>query len=549
MKRSSHDERPVVLAVAPPGGSDVLDAPTFLGRMPNIGILYLAAALERAGVPCVALDRHYDEVTPFQLASEILGLRPRLIGFTLFDLTMEFTRDTLRVIGLLGDAPVVVGGYTATFHGDEILERWPEVDFVLEREAEESLVALVEHLDGKRPLEDVPGLRCRGDGGLVRTPPAKLPDVERLPWAKHDWAARTDVTPMITRRGCTSRCSFCSMVPFYDLSLGPIVRYRRPEEVVDEIERCLEHGRDELMFYDDDFGLVTKKDRSWCADFCAELRRRAVPVHFGVELRVIDVVRGEDLLRELRDVGLSHMAIGMESMLPRQLALYRKGYKQEDVLAAVEVADAVGVDYQTNVIFWDPWTTLEEADQHLDLLDSIRIQDQLSSANYPFYAGTLTARRGTSVHEHLTELGLLRRSPHAFYRFEYDFQDPEAAAFHETVLFDFLQRSRRTLKRPPTLWLLVPRLHHVGLHELAEEFRAAGRKLAQADFEYFRALVTLSRDRLHDPELDASLAELHRSMEPRIRECVGAFPRLPPDALRRIGFPEPPRSAVPARRR
>ena len=36
---------------------------------------------------------------------------------------------------------------------------------------------------------------------------------------------------------------------------------------------------------------------------------------------------------------------------------------------------------------------------HVALLDRIRIQDQLSSANFPFFGGVLLARRGTKLYQ------------------------------------------------------------------------------------------------------------------------------------------------------
>lgn len=525
---------PVVLAVAPPGSEDVLDAPTFLGRMPNVGILYLASALERAGYPSVALDRHYDSCSPFEFAAEILSHEPRLIGFTLFDLTMEFTKQALEIIRRLYDGPIVVGGYTATFHADDILREWPEVDFILLHEAEDSLVALMRYLDGSGPIESIANLCWRGEDGVKRTGAGRLVDVTATPWPKRYWQETQDVTPIITRRGCTSRCTFCAMVPFYDREQGPVVRYRDVINVVDEIEACIENGRTELMFYDDDFGLATERDRSWADQFAEEVVRRGLRFQFGIELRVIDVVRGQQQLASLGAAGLSHMAVGMESLLPRQLELFRKGYKQADVYKAIEILRHTSIYYQTNVIFWDPWTTLAEASEHLRLLDEIDFQDQLATANYPFYAATLSARQGTAVHTLLTEQGLLQRSARAFYRYDYDFQDPDTGAFHEHCLPDFLDRGRRTITRPPALWMLVPRLRFARHAELAAALQSAGSALARTEFEYFRRYIELAREYGAANPDALPFKALHGEMAVRLAACAAAFPSVPDTVIAEV---------------
>jgi hypothetical protein len=321
------------------------------------------------------------------------------------------------------------------------------------------------------------------------------------------------------------------MVPFYDRELGPVVRYRTVADVVDEIELCVEHARTDLMFYDDDFGLATERDRNWADQFADEIGRRGLRFQFGVELRVIDVIRGHAQLPALHKAGLSHMAIGMESLLPRQLELYKKGYKQEDVFKALRVLRDCPVHYQTNVIFWDPWTTLAEASEHLELLDGIGFQDQLASANYPFYAATLCARKGTAVHTRLIERGLLRRSTRSFYRYDYEFQDPETAMFHRHLLPDFLDRTRRTITRPPALWMLVPRLKFAGYDEVAEQLQRAGSTLARTEFEYFRRYVEMARTcRTCDPNA-AAFQTLHVEMASRLAAVASAFPSVPGSVL------------------
>ena len=519
----------VVLVVAPPGDADVLDAPTFLGRMPNVGILYLASALEKAGYPTLALDRHYDPVTPFQLAADIVARAPRLVGFSLFDLTMDFTRQTLSILSALYRGPIVVGGYTATFHAEDLLGEWPWVDAVFLNEAEESLVAYLRHLDGETGIEEVPGIVLRDPekpGEVLRAAAARSPDVTALPWPQRHWDNDEDVTPIVTRRGCTSACSFCSMVPFYDRESAPIVRYREVTDVVDELADCLKNGRTEFMFYDDDFGLATRRDREWADAFCDEVAVRGLRFQFGVELRVIDMIRGVEQIPRLRRAGLSHIAIGMESLLPRQLSLLNKGYKQHQVLQAIEVADTAGIFYQTNVIFWDPFITLKEAAEHLRLLDRINIQDQLSSANYPFYAGTLTARKGTRLHRELVERGLLTPSRHAFYRYSYDFADSGTRDFHALILPDFLDRTRRVIRRPSALWMLVPRLEFHGHTALADQLKQAGRRLAREEFLYFQRLIDLSLEHGAADPRKTPFRDLHDEMAVRLSAASSDFPEL-----------------------
>jgi anaerobic magnesium-protoporphyrin IX monomethyl ester cyclase len=521
-----HRSGPVVLTVAPdPPSTPGYGIKDLLGRMPNTGILYLAAVLEQNGHECVTLDRQHSEASPLQLAAEISGKNPSLVGFTLYDTTTSTTLETISILRLIYSGPIVVGGYTPTFHGEDILREWPQVDFVVIREGEAAIVALMEHLQGNLPVEEVPNLLYRKEGQIRRNPEKSLQDVTKLPWMKREWPETSDVTPIITRRGCMSRCSFCSMVPFYDATLGPKVRMRAATEVVDEIEYCMGHGSTEFIFYDDDFGLSSQQEREWCTQFMGEITRRRLDFHWSVELRIADVIRGESLLRELCNVGLEHISLGMESVLPRQLKLYNKGYKQEDVFKGVEIAKSLPLDFQTNVIFWDPWSTMAEAVEHVNLLDRVGVQDQLGNANIPLFSGVLLARKGTGVHGMLTEANRLRLRPGSFCEYEYDFYDPQVAAFHNGPLQSFLGRARK-VPRPPVLWRNVPKLERAGKKNLAAAFRVYGKAVAHAEFEYFRALVTAACQLQSREEMMAAAIHIREEYAPRVDQCATLLPAM-----------------------
>jgi hypothetical protein len=488
--------------------------------MPSLGIRYLAAALEESGYQTVVLDRLYSASDPLKLAVEIGDLEPSLVGFSVTDATLGSTRSTLTLLRLIYKGPVVLGGYTPTLHAADFLREWPDVDFVVVREGEEAIVALAHHLQGRGSLDDIPNLAYRTRGKIRFNQEHGLLNVAKLPWPKREWPEQGDLTPILTRRGCTSHCSFCSKVPFYDSQLGPPVRVRKPSDVADEIAHCIEHGSTDFMFYDDCFGLSTPDERAWAEQFLTEIRTRDLLFTWGVELRIFDVLRGESLLRKLGDVGLVHISIGMESMLPRQLKLYNKGYRQRDALKAIEIARSLPMDFQTNVIFWDPWIRLEEAAEHVELLGRIGIHEQLGSVNFPFFAGRLIARRGTGIHARLKEAGLLRLRPDSFCEYEYDWVDPAVATFLKGAHQDFLRRVR-AVDRPPALWLSVPRLERAGLEEQATSLRSYAAAVARAEFEYFRALITAACQMVNETEFKA----IHRKFGPQVDACASLLPQ------------------------
>lgn len=517
------DERgPVVLVIAPSEDLPVegFDNQDMFGKLPSIGVLYLAAALEAAGFEAVVLDRLYSERGALELALEIHGYAPSLVGFGISDETVDATRRTLNLLRLIYHGPVVIGGYTPTMHAEEMLRSWPDVDFAVVREGEQAVVALAEYIRGERALEAVPNLVHRAGEDIHFNPEHPLLDVTDLAWPSRQWAEPGDVTPIVSRRGCSSRCTFCSMVPFYDRRLGRPIRLRTPGDVAAEVAQCVSQGADHFMFYDDCFGLATARERTWCDQFLAEVRSRHLEFTWAIELRVIDILRGEAQLRRMCEAGLVHLSIGMESLLPRQLTLYQKGYKQRDAFEAIDMARTLDCDFQTNVIFWDPWITMEEAMEHVELLGRLGIQDQLASANFPFYANLLTVRKGTGLHTKLKEADMLRWAPDSF-KYEYELLDPDVVAFRRGAHLEFLQRTRR-LARPPALWLSVPLLERKGNRDEASTLRSFARAISRIEYEYFRALL--------EAALQAGIAfrdaaqEIHAHYGPQVDACWDLLP-------------------------
>lgn len=508
---------PVVLAVAP--GIPGSNTDTYLGRLPNIGVLYLASALEAAGYDVVTLDRQYTRASPLKLAAEILALRPSLVGFTLYDHTVRTTLQVLSILRWDYKGPAVVGGYTPTFHAEDILKTCPDVDYVVVREGETAIVALADHLRGARRIEEVPNLVFRDGDAIRANTEVPFGDVAQLPWPRRNWSEPGDLTPLVTRRGCLSRCSFCSMVPFYDRRFGPPVRWRKPVDIVDEIEHCLDHGAREFILYDDDFGMSTEAERAWCRDLVREIRRREVRFRWLIETRVMDVVRGRDLIEELISVGLRHVSMGMESMLPRQLKLYNKGYTQADVFESVEILERLGVDYQTNVIFWDPWVTLPEAVTHVTLLEQIRIGKQLATANFPWFANVLTARKGTKIHTVLQDAGLLRLEAGTFWDYRYEFVSPEVTAFHQGPFQDFARRCRRMMPRPSALWIAVVQLEHQGDWQKASLLRHYATSVSDIETEYLKELFRAAQHVGDVTVMRRALQPVHEEFTPRVQAC------------------------------
>jgi hypothetical protein len=79
--------------------------------------------------------------------------------------------------------------------------------------------------------------------------------------------------------------------------------------------------------------------------FCEELIARRLPVHWGINTRVTDILRDRDLLPLFRRAGLVHVSLGTEAAAQLQLDRFR-----EELGDRVEVRDHDKYNFVTPII-------------------------------------------------------------------------------------------------------------------------------------------------------------------------------------------------------
>jgi anaerobic magnesium-protoporphyrin IX monomethyl ester cyclase len=216
------------------------------------------------------------------------------------------------------DAVAVLGGIHGTFMYEQVLKEAPWIDAVVRGEGEQVMLDLVRTVDaGRWPLDrsKVKGIAYAVDANTVMATPTAPPikDVDSIwpDWGVLDWKKYIYIplgVPVATpsmARGCPFTCSFCSQWKFWR-----DYRVRDPKRVVDEIEELVKvHGVGFFILADEEPTINKKK----FVEFCQELIDRDLGILWGINTRVTDVMRDEDLLPFYRKAGLVHISLGTEA--------------------------------------------------------------------------------------------------------------------------------------------------------------------------------------------------------------------------------------------
>lgn len=309
---------------------------------PALGIMYIAAVLRQEGFPVEILDAHVHDLYGADFQKALQDAKPHIIGFT------STTVGWPNVVGAAKlareacpDALIIAGGPQMQIYPKESLS-FPWLDMAVTGDGEETILEIVRRYDGGESLHDILGTCVRVDGEVRLNPPRPwsrnlddipFPAVDLTPWDKyHALTIEKPFFNMITTRGCPYKCAYCSQV-----YAGDTIRYRSPENVVEEMEVYVKrYGAREIIMFDETF--TVKKSR--VLKICELIKERKLKFGFDVRTRV-DCVDA-DMLDALREAGCKRIHFGIESGSPRILKLMNKGITVEKIRDTVNLAKKKG---------------------------------------------------------------------------------------------------------------------------------------------------------------------------------------------------------------
>ncbi|MFO1025585.1 MAG: magnesium-protoporphyrin IX monomethyl ester anaerobic oxidative cyclase [Acetobacteraceae bacterium] len=328
------------------------------GNWPPAWAAYLAGALKGAGyLDIVFVDAMTNDLSEDQIREAIANAKPDIVGATAITPSIYKAERALQIAKEVNPAIVTVqGGIHATFMYQQVLSEAPWIDVVIRGEGEEILVNLVRAIDEGRWPQDamsIKGIAFHQDGKIVAS--AAAPTVKDLDSIQADWGIlewdKYKYIPMNCRvaipnmaRGCPFTCSFCSQWKFWR-----DYRIRDPKKVVDEIETLYKKYDVRFFILADEEPTINRKK---FVQFCEELIARGLneKLLWGINTRVTDILRDEEILPLYRKAGLIHVSLGTEAAAQMKLDLFNKETKIADNKKAIKLLRDAGIVVEAQFI-------------------------------------------------------------------------------------------------------------------------------------------------------------------------------------------------------
>jgi anaerobic magnesium-protoporphyrin IX monomethyl ester cyclase len=292
--------------------------------IPPLGILYLAAYIRQGGFRDIrVLDNNY-----YKWPLDLLKYKIRAVDVIGITGTTSQYPEAVKIAQIARSRNIftVYGGPHATALPDD------NFDCVVRGEGEVAFLEILEKLeDGERPrgiYPDVPFV----DLDSLPFPARDLVPIRRYPIRELKRFKGT-YTHMITGRGCSGKCTFCSSPMMWKYP-----RLMSAERIYGEmLEVYRNYGFTNIHFQDDTFTMSPKRTEK----LCDLIISGGVAFKFSCQTRP-DMVN-PCLLERMAEAGCVQIEFGVESGDEGILKTARKGYSLKQIKKAFNDASKAGI--------------------------------------------------------------------------------------------------------------------------------------------------------------------------------------------------------------
>ncbi len=430
----------LLMTTAPPS-----NAPWFHGkRLPPLGLMYVAAALEQAGHEVQMLDNYLMQQSTEEVQQLVLKLQPAIVGITCGSATYKKCVETAKAIKqVVPGCKIVVGGWHASYMPESLLET-PEIDYAVMGEGEQAITELAAFiLKGDLVgASNVAGVVSRSPSGVIKNE-CKFMNMDELPFpARHllplekydrniEFLKAKPADVMSISRGCTFSCGFCETKKLW----GNINRQFSPQRVMAEVNDLVaKYGTRGIYFINDNFTM--RKNQT--AELCDLMIKSKLDLEWVCDTRVNLV--NQEILNKMASAGCKTIWFGVESGSQKVLDHINRGITLEQTEEAFKMCRKAGIQVACSFMLGMPSETKE------DLMVSYRFADKLDADWCQF--NVFIAYPDSPLWRQMLETGKYTQLDDFLYSYKTDkFDYDELMRIQKQFFRDYHRAPKRIMKR------------------------------------------------------------------------------------------------------
>lgn len=405
----------------------------------NHGLSDLSAMLKDSGYTTSLLDfRRFKSEGEVEARIKALKYTVACVGFHSVD--EEPAKLALHICKKYHpNDPTIIGGPHVTVTQTT---NFPNADCIVHGEGDLVLVEMV-----KEYIEN-----NKWPSALVKAPVIKdlsiLPPTDRTLFPVH-LEMEAPFLPLLPppfftinfSRGCWwGRCTFCHQSNIE--SIFKHYRTRPPINCITEIERLMPRS---LMVHDDIF-----PSKAWSRTFVDQWVSRRLPrIPFWCQMRADFIANNPMIIKDLADIGLTWVSLGVESGSQKILDFLDKGTLVEENLEAVNILHDNNVNIFMDLVFGLPEETQQDINDTVELVKKTR-PHSLSLSTYTCYPNS-------KLYNYIIEHDLFLNEHYSMTRYPYE-RKVKGVDYHAiqkafSIMNQYKGELRHYVKKPDSLEL------------------------------------------------------------------------------------------------
>ncbi|MBU0929639.1 MAG: B12-binding domain-containing radical SAM protein [Nanoarchaeota archaeon] len=365
-----------------------------VGQLPNLGLCYIGAILEKNGHSVKILDAQASNLSCEETAKEVKRLDYDLIGISVTNAHYKEIKNLIPLIRKNFNGKIVLGGPHVSCFPEKILEENPGIDISVIGEGEITIVEIIEAIENKKSLSNIKGIAYKEDKKIILTEKRptlmKLDDLPNPAWhllnfnlycPLPDQYKKKPAISMITSRGCTwKKCAFC-----FEAGVNSKV-YRRhsPERIIENIILLQnQYGIKEIDFLDDEFLI----NESWIERFSNLIKENNIKLSWSAFGRVDHVT--DRMLKLAKESGCWGVYFGFETGDEELLKVVNKGTTLEQAKKACEWCHKHRIEIRGSFMLGLPGETPEKAMKTINFAIELGLNTAAFRLTYPEYGTKL----------------------------------------------------------------------------------------------------------------------------------------------------------------
>lgn len=365
----------------PKEGTGLFYSPSII--YPPLGLLYIAAALEKDGHKVKLLDYEAEDFSRNQLESSLKS--SDAVGFIVYSNNYKRVSEISNAIKMIDDEiPIIVGGPHCIFFKDRSLLDIYNADVSVIGEGDKVIVDIARCLQGKKDISDVNGIYYRENNRLKQGKPIEIiNDLDSLDFpARHliegydygtisknitEFAFKRKFTTMITSRGCPFHCNFCAR--YGNIIENYYYRKRSAENIINEIIGMNEKYNS-VLIVDDNF-LADNKRAHNIFDKILENNIDLDICIMGSRADSADV----DLYKKMNKANVKFISYGIESGNQDVLDFYNKKMTLQQIRDTIKIGRKAGITTVGSFILGAPIEKKEHLEKTIKFACSLPLDD------------------------------------------------------------------------------------------------------------------------------------------------------------------------------